>query len=201
MPKSTSPRFQECRKLVHEDAFEAKLAAETAIPLISGLLSEMGEHRAVGIFLRRVLMRYLSLVLSRLLDESRNGRTGITASIPSLLEMTREETILSQTQLQHFDSALEKIKANAGQQGSDLPKALRDLRNIHLAHKLIPWNNTINDVSGQHLTEFAEDIFDFVVRLDKALAEATSITLADSRRGSADFQRNVDRFYQTLRNA
>jgi hypothetical protein len=115
--------------------------------------------------------------------------------------MTREETILSQTQLQHFDSAFEKIKANAGQQGSDLPKELRDLRNIHLAHKLIPWNNTINDVSGQHLTEFAEDIFDFVVRLDKALAEATSITLADSRRGSADFQRNVDRFYQTLRNA
>src|ERR1700756_4764647 len=151
MPKSTSPRFQECRKLVHEDAFEAKLAAETAIPLISGLL--MGEHRAVGIFLRRVLMRYLSLVLSRLLDEARNGRTGITASIPSLLEMTREETILSQTQLQHFDSAFEKIKANAGHQGSDLPKALRDLRNIHLAHKLIPWNNTINDVSGQHLTE------------------------------------------------
>jgi hypothetical protein len=201
MPKSTSSRFQECRKLVHEDAFEAKLAAETAIPLISGLLSEMGEHRAVGIFLRRVLMRYLSLLLSRLLDESRNGKTGITASIPSLLEMTREETILSQTQLQHFDSAFEKIKANAGHQGSDLPKALRDLRNIHLAHKLIPWNNTINDVSGQHLTEFAEDIFDFVVRLDKALAEATSITLADSRRGSADFQRNVDRFYQTLRNA
>jgi hypothetical protein len=114
MPKSTSPRFQECRKLVHEDAFEAKLAAETAIPLISGLLSEMGEHRAVGIFLRRVLMRYLSLLLSRLLDESRNGKTGITASIPSLLEMTREETILSQTQLQHFDSAFEKIKANAG---------------------------------------------------------------------------------------
>jgi hypothetical protein len=199
MRKSTSPHFQECRKLVHEDAFEANLAAKMAEPLISGMLSKMRDHHAAGIFLRRVLTRYLSLVLSRLLDEPQNGRTGVTASIPSLLDMTRDEAVLDNTQLQHFVSDFQKIKADAAQQEYRLPKALRDLRNIHLAHKLIPWNNPTNDVFGHHLIDFAEAIFDFVMRLDKALAEATSITIADFRKGSDDFQHNVDRFYETLR--
>jgi hypothetical protein len=77
--------------------------------------------------------------------------------------------------------------------------ALRELRNIYLAHKLIPWSNPTNDVLGHHLIEFAEAIFDFVMTLDKALAEETKISLADSRRAAEAFQSDVERFYEALK--
>jgi hypothetical protein len=48
------------------------------------------------------------------------------------------------------------------------------------------------------LIEFAEAIFDFVATLDQALAEATKISLADSRRAAEVFQSDVERFYEGL---
>jgi hypothetical protein len=83
MAKSPSDKFNTCRKLVCEDAFEAQLAAKMAIPLLGGALPKMTNHYSVGVFLRRALTRYLGLVLSRLLDKPENGRTGMTASIAS----------------------------------------------------------------------------------------------------------------------
>jgi len=67
-----------CRKLVFDDALEAQLAAEMATPLLGGELTKIKDHYPVGIFLRRSLTRYLSLVLSRLLDKPEQGRTGVT---------------------------------------------------------------------------------------------------------------------------
>jgi hypothetical protein len=197
MTKTPSERFNTCRKLVHDDAFEAQLAAEMATPLISGALTKMKDHYLTGVFLRRVLTRYLGLVLSRLLDKPENGRTGVTASIASLLEMAEDEGILSSTQIQSFISEFEKIKVHAGAE-YDLVRALRDLRNIQLAHKLIPWSNPADDVLGHHLIEFAGAIFNFAMTLDQALAEATSISLSDSCKAAKDFQSNVDIFYKGL---
>jgi hypothetical protein len=193
MTKTPSEGFNICRKLVHEDAFEAQLAAEMATPLLSGGLIN---HHSVGLFLRPALTRYLGLVLSRLLDKPDQGRTGVTVSIASLLEMARDEKVLSDTQVQRFASDFEKIKGDAAQGDYNLVSALRELRNIHLAHKLIPWKEPTSDVLGHHLIGFAEAIFNFVMRLDQALAEATSISLPDSRRAADDFQVALNRFYE-----
>ena len=199
MTKTPSKQFNTCRKLVFDDALKARLAAEMATPLLGGELTKIKGHYPVGIFLRRSLTRYLSLVLSRLLDKLEEGRTGITASIASLLEMAHNERILSGIKIQRFVSDFDKIKTHAAQGQYDLVSALRGLRNIHLAHKLIPWENPSNDVLGHDLIEFAEAIFKFVTRLNQAIATTTSNSLSDARKAANDFQRNVDTFFEALR--
>jgi hypothetical protein len=53
MTKTPSPQFNTCRKLVHDDAFEAQLAAEIATPLLSGALTKMTSQYSVGVFLAK----------------------------------------------------------------------------------------------------------------------------------------------------
>ena len=198
MTKAASEQFCTCRKFVHDDAFEAQITARMATPLLSGAVNKLkGDYHPVGIFLRRALTRYLAITLSRLLDKPGKGRTGETASIASLLDMAKSERILDKRQIQHFISNFETVKVGAAQEEYDMVQALRDLRNIHLAHRLIPWIDP-TDVWGHHLLEFAEAIFHFVMRLDLALAEATGITLADSRKGAEDFEVSVKQFWQAM---
>jgi hypothetical protein len=100
-----------CRKLVDDDAFEAQIAAHIATPLISGELSKLKRDRYwVGVFLRRALVRYLAIVLSRLLEKPGEGSTGVTASISSLLDMAKSEGVLDKRQIRHFTSEFKKIK-------------------------------------------------------------------------------------------
>jgi hypothetical protein len=127
MTKMASECLRECRKRVHDDAFEAQVAAHLAAPLLSGSLNKLkGDQRPVGIFLRRVLFRYVAMGLSRLLEAPGTGRTGVTASIASLLHMGKREGILDKRQIQHFTSEFEKIKSRPDRE--DLVKSLRALR-------------------------------------------------------------------------
>jgi hypothetical protein len=200
MTKAPSQQFNTCRKLVHNDALEARLAAEMATPLNSRELAEIRDHHSVGIFLRRSMTRYLGLVVSRLLEDPGRGRSGTRASIGSLLVMAQDEAILSSSQIQRFHSEFKRIKTQAAKGEYDLVRALRELRNIYLAHTLIPHNEPADDVFAQHLIPFAKALFDFVMTLDQALAQATSISLpADLRKAAEDFQSNVDRFYDAVR--
>jgi hypothetical protein len=198
MTKAPSERFCACRKLVDDDAFEAQIAAHMATPLISGELSKLKRDRYwVGVFLRRALMRYLAIVLSRLLEKPGEGSTGVTASISSLLDMAKSEAVLDKRQIQHFTSEFKKIKAAAAKGEYDLVNALRKLRTIQLAHSLVPWNSSTDDVQGNHLIEFAEAIFDFVMNLDKALTEAIGVSL-DSREAAKAFRASAGKFWQAL---
>jgi hypothetical protein len=112
MPKPVSNRFSTCRKLVHDDAFEGQLAVHMVTPLLSKALRELKpEYHSCGIFLRRALIRYLGIVLYRLLDKPQRGRTGETASISSLLEMAKSERVLDNNQIKRFTSEFDKIVA------------------------------------------------------------------------------------------
>jgi hypothetical protein len=75
--------------------------------------------------------------------------------------------------------------------------ALRKLRTIQLAHSLVPWNSSTDDVQGHHLIELAETIFDFVMNLDKALTEAIGVGL-DSREAAKAFRASAGKFWQAL---
>ena len=82
----TSDTFWACRKLVHDDAFEATAALDMGLPLLKNALRELKIDYLYdcGLFLRRALTRYLTLVLYRLLDKpNESGKSGITASISS----------------------------------------------------------------------------------------------------------------------
>jgi hypothetical protein len=141
MKKPTSETFKACRERVHDDAFEAQIALHMVTPLLGNTMSELKLDylRQSGIFLRRALTRYLALALYRLLDKPNDsGKTGITASISSLLEMAKSEGVLTEHQVETFTSDLEKVKLDGAEGEYDLLQALRDLRNIHVAHSLIP---------------------------------------------------------------
>lgn len=122
-PKPTTDKFKACRELVHDDAFEAKLALHMVLPLLKNTLKEVKLNYVYefGLFLRRSLTRYLALVLCRLLDKpNESGKTGITASISSLLAMAKSESVLSDAQIQNFTSDFERIKTDATQGEYDL---------------------------------------------------------------------------------
>jgi hypothetical protein len=67
----------------------------------------------------------------------------------------------------------------------DLVQAIRDLRNIQVAHSLIPHTDPTEHLWAHHLSDFADNIFSFMVELEGDLTEATGIAL-DSLRNSAD---------------
>jgi hypothetical protein len=48
-------------------------------------------------------------------------------------------------------------------------QALRDLRNIQIAHSLIPWTDPTVQVWAHDLADFAEALFNFVVDLEARL--------------------------------
>jgi hypothetical protein len=197
---ATSTDFRTCRERVHDDALEAQIALHMVSPLLGNTLNELKlELHESGKFLRRALVRYLALVLCRLLDKPNdNGKTGITVSISSLLKMARSEPVLSEGQIEKFTSDLEKIKTDGAQGEYNLVQALRDLRNIHVAHSLIPWQDPTDQLWAHHLLEFAEAIFDLVVNLETALAEATGVTLKDLRENAEAFESSSGQFWRAL---
>ncbi len=199
--KTTSENFDACRERVHDDAFETRLALHMTLPLLKNTLKELKLDYLYnsGVFLRRALTRYLALVLCRLLDRPNDsGRTGITASISSLLAMTKAEDVLAEHRVQKFTADFEKIKADAAQGEYSLVQALRDLRNIQVAHSLIPWEDPTDQLWAHDLIEFAEAVFDFVVNLEAALSEATGVTLKDLRKNSESFEASAAQFWQVL---
>jgi hypothetical protein len=163
-----------------------------AIPLLNAPgLDKVRDHYASGVFLRRALTRYIALVLCRLLERPEKGQTGETASIASLLDIER---ILEQDRVQKFISDFDKVKAQAADKEYDMLRAFRDLRTIQLAHRLIPWKEPEKDIWARHLIAFTGAIFNFVMKLDTALAEATGVTLEDLPKNAAEFEDTAGRF-------
>ena len=200
MHKSPSERFSLCRERVHDDAFEAQLALLMVAPLLNNDLDALTVdyvHKS-GIFLRRALTRYVTLALFRLLDKPNDsGRTGITVSIYSLLEMAKAESVLSDAQYRNLVTEIEIIKTSGAEGEYDLVQSIRDLRNIQVAHSLIPWVPTDN-IYAHHLFEFTEKIFDYVVSLETMLATATGITLNDLRGSAQTFGSSAGQFWHAV---
>jgi hypothetical protein len=199
--KETSENFRAGRELVHDDALEAQIALHMVTPLLKNVLNELKLDylHDSGLFLRRALVRYLALALYRLLDKPNDrGTTGITASISSLLEIAKSEKILNEGQIEKLTSDFEKIKTDGADGEYDFVQALRDLRTIQVAHSLIPWKDPTDQLWASHLVDFAEAVFNFVVKLETALAEATGVTLKDLRENANAFESSAVQFWRAL---
>lgn len=199
--KAPSDKFRACRQLVHDDAFEARLAVHMALPLLKDTLRHLkGEHlHDCGVFLRRALTRYLTIALCRLLDKPQeSGRTGITASIASLLEMAKDEEVLLGETVSTLQAEFEKIKKSAAEGEYDLVMALYDLRTTQVAHSLIPWEEPTDTLWSHHVVDFAEAIFDFVVRLETTLTHSTGQKLSELTESAANFGSSANEFWHTL---
>lgn len=201
MNKPTSENFRTCRSRVHDDAFEAQLTLHMVTPLLGNTLRELKLEYLYksGVFLRRALVRYLALALYRLLDKpNEKGRTGITVSIASLLEMAKSESILANTEITRLTAEIEKIKTDGANREYDIMQAIRDLRNIQVAHSLIAKNDPTEQLWAHHLLEFAEAVFNYVADLDATLAAATGVTLTDLRTNADNFENDANHFWRAL---
>ena len=176
---------------------QAQIAMHMAMPLLQARgVDELGKHYAPGVFLRRALARYIALILCRLLERPDQGYTGETASIASLIDMAKSERILQQDQVQSFTSDFEKSKWK------------QRIKNMtwfeHFAiyepftgPRLIPWKKPENDIWAHHLIAFTGAIFDLVMKLDTALAEATGV-FEDLPKSAEEFEKTTDRFWKAL---
>jgi hypothetical protein len=198
---ATSQNFETCRSRVHDDAFEAQLALHMVTPLLGNTLKEFKLeylHKS-GVFFRRALVRYLTLALYRLLDKPNDkGPTGITVSIASLLGMAKSEGVLAEAEITRLTAEIEKIKADGANGEYDLMQSIRDLRNIQVAHSLIPKKDPTDQLWAHHLLEFAEAVFNYVADLDATLAAATGVTLADLRKNADEFEDSAGQFWRAL---
>jgi hypothetical protein len=197
----TSQKLHVCRELVLEDAFEAQDALHMVVPLLKDVLRELKLEylRSSSTFLRRALTRYLALVLSRLLEKpNERGKSGVTASISSLLAMAKSEAILKEDEIQKFVSDFEKIKADAADREYDLVQVLREMRDTQVAHTLIPWKEPTDQLLAHHIVDFAEAVFDLVLNIEAALAEATGVALKDVRKDAQSFGDDAGHFWRAL---
>lgn len=195
-----SDKLKECRLRVHDDAFEARLAQHIGSPILSRLEEVSVDYvYESSLFLRRSMVRYLVLALYRLLDKpNETGQTGITASIQSLLEMARSEDILPKEQLDGFERDFEKIKKDGADGEYNIVQAIRDLRNIQVAHSLIPHTDPTEQLWVHHVDNFTDQIFELVVELEGALTEATGIALNSLRSNADRFRDNASALWQLL---
>jgi hypothetical protein len=197
---SSSDTFKECRLRVHDDAFEARLAQHTVKPVLQNMENIKVDYvYQTSIFLRRSMARYLVLALYRLLDKpNEKGSTGVTASIASLLEMARSEDVLSRRQVNKYTTEFEKIKTDGAWGEYDLVQAIRDLRNIQVAHSLIPHKDPTDEIWAHHLADFADKMFSFMIDLEGDLTEATGTALSSLRLDADRFRDNADVLWHLL---
>ncbi|MCK1383650.1 hypothetical protein [Bradyrhizobium sp. 21] len=195
-----SDKFKECRLRVHDDAFEARLAQHIMGPILSRLNEVSVDYiYEPSIFLRRSMVRYLVLALYRLLDKpNEKGATGVTASIQSLLEMARSEDILLPEQLAALERDFEKVKADGADGEYDILTAIREVRNIQVAHSLIPHSDPTDQLWAHHLDNFADEVFRLMVELEGVLTEATGAALNCLRNNADRFRDNTGAFWQLL---
>ena len=193
-----SDKLQECRKLVYDDAFEGRIVSHLVTPLLGNVPNELKTKYLfdVAIFLRRALTRYQALVLCRLLESPSEGKTGITASIASLLKLVKDEAILGLEMIDHLCAEFEDIKKGAADGEYDLVKSLYGLRNIQIAHSLIPWKEPTEEIWAHHLLDFLDAIFKFVVKIETALTAATGISLGDLEATAEAFRDSAGQFWK-----
>jgi hypothetical protein len=112
--------------------------------------------------------------------------------------MAKAENVLSDTQYRQLTSEIETIKSSGADGEYDLVQSIRDLRNIQVAHSLIPWDDPTDNLYAHHLFEVAEKIFDYVVDLETILAAATGVTLSDLRANTKAFGSSAGQFWQAM---
>jgi hypothetical protein len=112
--------------------------------------------------------------------------------------MAKSENVLNEGQIEKLTTDFEKVKTDGADGEYNLVQALRDLRNIQVAHSLIPWNDPTEQLWAHHLVDFAEAVFDFVVKLEAELAEATGVTLKDLRENADAFEASAGQFWRAL---
>lgn len=166
VPKAT---FLELRVRVLDDCRELLGTISIAHPLLEANLLHVEPVRLRAIlFLRQLLIKHVGLVLTRLHAKPCRGRTGETASIPSLLNAALAEGRLTVSRKGEFDTKRQALIQNLETNGVKFSD-LETFRHAELAHSLYRTSTqTDSTLAYQQIHEFAHDTFELMIELDKA---------------------------------
>lgn len=158
------------RAHVVNDAKELIASYGIYAPLQYGVGEIVPEQQHVADFLKRHLERHIALIVTRLHEPGKApaGRTGVTASIETVLDFAEDQTCLAPAVADEFRKQLTQLRANFGtnQRWQDL----RDFRNAELAHSLNRVSiESDNGLRIGDLLDLAHDTFELVISLEHAL--------------------------------
>lgn len=124
------------RAHVVNDAKELIASYGIYAPLQYDVSEIVPEQQHVADFLKRHLERHIALIVMRLHETGKSpvGRTGVTASIETVLNSAEDQSCITPAVAADFRKQLTKLRAGFG--ADDRWQSLRSFRNAELAHSL-----------------------------------------------------------------
>jgi hypothetical protein len=187
-------KFEHHRSRVKDDAFELIVAVKIVEPLLSGDL-----ETGVPTFLRRILSRYAILGITRLMAPIGTGKTGTTASLRSLLQLSGEANKLSADFIGSIKARIAKLETEFEREGFTL-KDLTHLRHTQIAHTLIAHQNA-NQVWMHAVIEAAEKLFEISTEIESALVGAGCPPLIDNSAAPELWRVKSSEFWSEMKGA
>jgi len=193
------PDFLEHRKRVIEDAYELVAAVEISEPLTVKTMNDLqraGTYE-VPIALRRLLTRYVILIMLRLLEDTGPGATGTTAGIAALTRVAENAGALAPRQHTAIDTALDELIDNMV--ADDLAvDDLKKFRHSSIGHSLIPHEPLSNQLHADLVFKHARAVIALVETIEKMFA-ANGVSVgppamekpSDWKQRSADFWKRL----------
>ncbi len=140
------------RKRVTDDPFELMAVVGLVTPLVTG---ECQSPSAPQLLMRRVLSRHVVLVLTRLHAKPGTGRSGVTASIETLLKALAKSSLLPAGKIDGFRARREQL-LSAMEDDGVAEADVNLFRNVDLAHSLLAHDPPKTDISWPAVNAFAE---------------------------------------------
>jgi hypothetical protein len=167
--------FDDIRNHVLDDA--AELAATTGLvaPLMEAMF--VSDNDETLSFLRRLLIRHVALVVTRVHDRPGSGNVGAKASIEALLQEARAQGRISPDQFDHFDRRRKGLVERLNAEGVSY-KELKDFRHAELAHSLQRHSQPERPLFFFPVWEFANYSFALVLEIDKCLVDGGAVSIA-----------------------
>jgi hypothetical protein len=159
--------LDELRKHVLDDAIELIEVLGVVTPLVTAA----DVRDPAKLLLRRLLARHVILVLTRLHAPAGTGRSGVTASIDSVLNAAAGSSLLSTTAADQFKMRRTTLKKDMEPDGVSF-KDIHLFRNTELAHSLHAHVKNSRGVMWYVIDAFAEGTYNLINDIEDALIKA-----------------------------
>lgn len=170
--------LENIRQHVIEDAGDLISLLGLVDPLIGApRLTSADDIAHAGRLLRRVLSRYLVLVVCRLHENAGSGPTGVTASIDSLLDHAKGQ--IDDERGAELKQKRREIIASLEAEGINF-RDLRSFRTAEIAHSLHRESNASdNSLYYSNISIFARRTYDLVLEIEQELVATGSVAFTD----------------------
>jgi hypothetical protein len=154
------------RRHLLEDVRELVQVVMLVNPLACNASIEADDIRV----LRRVLTRLTILIIVRIYERESKGKTGLTASIPSIIFAASQAMILESHEANYFQEKFSELQTDLERDGVTYP-SLVHYRDSELAHSLHPHLPNDSVIPWYSIYKYSNDTFAIAKQLDGILVD------------------------------